>query len=90
MKEFENMQQKQSLGLNLKKKLNWEVRKRWEQFNRSFYLSWFYLLSCPKEEMKLWLAAVNTSAQANNQAQRQVKLADDNKVIYFQMMKDAW
>lgn len=32
-----------------------------------------------KEEMKLWLAAVNTSAQANNQAQRQVKLADDNK-----------
>ena len=40
--------------------------------------------------MKLWLAAVNASAQANNQAQRQVKLADDNKVIYFQMMKDAW
>lgn len=40
--------------------------------------------------MKLWLAAVNTSAQANNQVQRQVKLADDNKVIYFQMMKDAW
>ncbi|XP_022799420.1 calumenin-A-like isoform X4 [Stylophora pistillata] len=32
-----------------------------------------------KEEMKLWLEAVNTSAQANNQAQRQVQLADDNK-----------
>ncbi|KAL9986034.1 hypothetical protein ACROYT_G000091 [Oculina patagonica] len=32
-----------------------------------------------KEEMKLWLGAVNTSAQAKNQAQRQVSLADDNK-----------
>lgn len=33
-----------------------------------------------KEEMKLWLAAVNTSSQAKNQAQTQVKMADDNKV----------
>lgn len=33
--------------------------------------------------MKLWLAAVNTSSQAKNQARRQVGLADDNKV--FQM-----
>lgn len=32
-----------------------------------------------KEEMKLWLAAVNTSSQAKNQAQTQVKMADDNK-----------
>jgi len=32
-----------------------------------------------KEEMKLWLAAVNTSSQARNQAQQQVSMADDNK-----------
>jgi len=32
-----------------------------------------------KEEMKLWLAAVNTSSQAKNQAKRQVSMADDNK-----------
>ena len=30
--------------------------------------------------MKLWLSAINTSSQAKNQAERQVKMADDNKV----------
>jgi len=32
-----------------------------------------------KDETKLWLSAINTISQANNQAQRQVKMADDNK-----------
>ena len=33
-----------------------------------------------QEEMKVWLAAINTSSQAKNQAQRLVDTADDNKV----------
>lgn len=32
-----------------------------------------------KDETKLWLSAISTISQAKNQAQRQVKMADDNK-----------
>ena len=35
----------------------------------------------------MWLSAINTSSQAKNQAQRQVTLADDNKVASSKSLK---